>query len=38
MNEVNDRFVILEDTVSGYWYYDTEEDEYVYVPSAKNLE
>lgn len=37
MNEVNGRFV-CKDTVSGYWYYDTDEDDYVYVPSAENLE
>ena len=37
MNEVNDtRFVCYEkiaDTVSGYWYYDKDEQDYVYVPA-----
>ena len=28
----------IADTVSGYWYYDTDEQDYVFVPSAENLE
>jgi len=32
----DDRFVCYEmiaDTVSGYWYYDTDEQDYVFVPA-----
>ena len=37
MNSDYDTFV-CPDTVSGYWYYDIDEDDYVYVPSATELE
>ena len=33
MNEVNDTRFVCKDTVSGYWYYDTDEQDYVYVPA-----